>query len=587
MNKNRFLLGASLLVLATSASYADESLLPKDLYIGAGIGIPKFSGGEAESAAADAVIGSEGATLKAFVGYNINPHFAIEGGFISMGKGHDDDQFYDTFEAKAWELNALGRVPLTSQFTSYGKIGAAFVTSKLVDGGGDPGIDKKRSADLTVGLGLDYQMDENLTLRAAWDHYEEMAGIHGGTKATGVLNNDSVSLNLILHGDRPFEEVAPLGQGSDSGFYVGGGLAVADFDGRICDESDAGCENQNPENEAQDTEMTWQGFFGYQYNSYLAVEAGYRDLGQYMVYEDYPLDTIDLTMWNADLVGTLPVTERFALLGKAGLVKYSMTRTDMDQSNRRYKDNGYSYSVGLGASYQIDNQFSLRANYDFYPDLGNITKLADGLEPVGEASVSVLGLNLMYHISPMRREDVTPLQNVDNDGIYVAGTIGLSEYNGFEGASSDYDTGRDLSYQAIIGYQFNETYGIEAAYADLGKSVDDDNSNERAEAAVGSLSATYSIPMTERFVPFAKAGLTAWQVGREQDDAGANVVERDKGTGWTVGLGAKYALNESFGLRANWDFLPNLGRESGVNQSVDDSGKSDVHNISLGLYKQF
>ncbi|SCA57323.1 exported hypothetical protein [Candidatus Terasakiella magnetica] len=587
MKKSRLLLSASLLVLATSTAHADENLLPKDFYVGAGFGIPKFSGGESDGASSDAIIGSNSVTFKGFMGYNINPHFAVEAGYISMGKAHDDDTLHDTMTASAWELNALGRVPLTSRFTSYGKIGAAFVKSKLEDGGGDPGMSTAHSTDLTVGLGLDYQANENFTIRAAWDHYEGMGDIKGTSDATGTLNNDSVSLNLILHGDRPFEEVAPLGQGSDSGFYVGGGLGVADIDGRICDQTTSGCEDASAENEAQDTEMAYQGFLGYQYNSYLAFEAGYRDLGQFNIYNDAPFDTIDLTMWNADVVGTLPVTERFALLGKAGAVKYKMTRTDGDGGFQRYTKNGYSYSLGLGASYQVNNNISLRTNYDFYPDLGSNDELSNGLEPVGDASVSVLGLNLIYHINPMRRDDVAPIQNMDNDGIYVAATLGLSEYNGTEGASSDYDTGRDLSYQAVLGYQFNETYGVEAAYVNLGKSHDDDNSNERAEATVASLSATYSIPMTERFVPFAKAGLTAWQVKREQDDAGANTLERDKGTGWTAGLGAKYALSDSFGLRANWDFLPNLGRLDGVNQSDNDTGKADVHNISLGLYKQF
>ncbi len=69
--------------------------------------------------------------------------------------------------------------------------------------------------------------------------------------------------------------------------------------------------------------LAWKAFGGYQLNRYVGVEAGYFSLGKFgFTSTTVPAGTLDgrikLHGVNLDLVGTLPLTERFSLLGRVG-----------------------------------------------------------------------------------------------------------------------------------------------------------------------------------------------------------------------------------------------------------------------------
>jgi OmpA-OmpF porin, OOP family len=115
-------------------------------------------------------------------------------------------------------------------------------------------------------------------------------------------------------------------------------------------------------------------FGGYQFNRNLAIEGGYFDLGK-LGYNAVtsPAGTVDARFkvngLNLDLVGTLPITTNFSLLGRVGVAsgrtraRYettgAVTMNDMSKRNTNAK-------VGLGVQYALGSNMLVRAEIERY-----------------------------------------------------------------------------------------------------------------------------------------------------------------------------------------------------------------------------
>lgn len=127
-------------------------------------------------------------------------------------------------------------------------------------------------------------------------------------------------------------------------------------------------------------------------------------------------------------------------------------------------------------------------------------------------------------------------------GFYAGAGVGQSMVD--EPFADDEDTG----YQVFGGYQFNEYFGLEAAWTDFGD-VRLTGGVGRLEADTLSLAAVGTLPFTENFSAYAKAGLHSWdadvsaaEIGRASDD----------GTDPTYGLGLQYRFSDAFALRGEY-----------------------------------
>ena len=135
------MLGAA--AMAVSAGAYAQQPAATGFYIGAEVGNTDVGG-------ADDDIG-----FKILGGYQFHRNIAAELGYGLL---------YDKsgVEVKALEAVALGIFPIANQFSVIGKLGFANVDF-------NPGGDK---TELTWGVGVQYDFNRNLGLRALWQRYE-------------------------------------------------------------------------------------------------------------------------------------------------------------------------------------------------------------------------------------------------------------------------------------------------------------------------------------------------------------------------------------------------------------------------------
>jgi OOP family OmpA-OmpF porin len=117
-------------------------------------------------------------------------------------------------------------------------------------------------------------------------------------------------------------------------------------------------------------------FVGKQLNQYFAVEGGYFDLGKF----DFAATTsgngtlrgeAGFRGANLDLVGQLPLTQRFSLLGRVGM-QYAKTDTRFSGNrltgvtNPNSSERKLNAKVGVGMEYKLTEAWALRGDLERY-----------------------------------------------------------------------------------------------------------------------------------------------------------------------------------------------------------------------------
>ncbi len=138
------MLGAA--ALAISSGAMAQQTADTGFYIGAEVGQTDLDG-------ADDDIG-----FKLLGGYRFHRNVAAEVGYGML---------YDKggAEVTALEVVALGMFPINNQFSIIGKLGFANVDVEVAGASDD-------KTELTWGLGVQYDFNRNLGVRALWQRYE-------------------------------------------------------------------------------------------------------------------------------------------------------------------------------------------------------------------------------------------------------------------------------------------------------------------------------------------------------------------------------------------------------------------------------
>jgi len=153
-----------------------------------------------------------------------------------------------------------------------------------------------------------------------------------------------------------------LFSGADSGFYVGIGYGGIDYD-LVKTTNTNGTRTKGVRDTNHDSVMFQA---GYQFNSYLALEARYWS-GWDEVLEFSTLSaTKPLKAWGFYLKPIYPVTESFNVYGMLGYARIDTAYNVYHYNNGRYvgqdlDDGGFSW--GLGLSYELNPRVSLYADF--------------------------------------------------------------------------------------------------------------------------------------------------------------------------------------------------------------------------------
>jgi OOP family OmpA-OmpF porin len=171
---------------------------------------------------------------------------------------------------------------------------------------------------------------------------------------------------------------SPFAMADDTGWY--GGANIGQSRAKIDDERiisglrAGGLATTSITDDDRDT--GYKIFGGYQLNKNFAVEGGYFNLGRFgYKATTSPAGTlsgnIKLKGLNLDLVGILPITEKFSAFGRAGVnyaeAKDSFSGTGLVRvSNPNPSKRDTNYKFGLGVQYAFTEALAMRAEVERY-----------------------------------------------------------------------------------------------------------------------------------------------------------------------------------------------------------------------------
>lgn len=181
------------------------------------------------------------------------------------------------------------------------------------------------------------------------------------------------------------------------GWYIGAnaGQSRAKIDdSRITDNLlNSGFVTTSISNDNRDT--GYKIFSGYQLNEFLSVEGGYFDLGRFgYTATTLPPGTlsgnIKLRGVNLDVIGMLPISEKFSAFGRVG-VNYAEARDSFTGSgavnvldpNQRKRDTNLKF--GLGVQYDFTQSLGMRVEAERY-------RINDAVGNKGDIDLISLGL---------------------------------------------------------------------------------------------------------------------------------------------------------------------------------------------------
>ena len=191
--------------------------------------------------------------------------------------------------------------------------------------------------------------------------------------------------------------VTPLVQAEAPNWYIGGnagGTAATIDDPRIASSLLSSGLTVTSISD-RDRDSGYRLYAGYQFNRYWALEGGYFDLGKFgYTANTVPVGSLNgdirLKGLNLDLVGTLPLSDRFSLLGRVGAnyadANDTFTSTGavlVTNPNPTKRDTNYKF--GLGVQYAFNDALALRVEAERY-------RINDAVGNNGHVDMATVGL---------------------------------------------------------------------------------------------------------------------------------------------------------------------------------------------------
>ena len=209
MFKKKLLLAALFAAAAQTGFAADQS---SGMYVLGSIGQSKIS---IDKASFDSGLTSAGATglssttdekdtgYKLQLGYQYNQNFAIEGGYINLGKFKYNATYTGgaasaEVKAKGWNIDAVGIAPLNDAFSLLGKIGLirgkvdATVSATGPGGAASESVSASKWKT-TVGFGVSYNVSKTIAVRGEFERFLKL----GDANTTGEGDVSLFSVGVV------------------------------------------------------------------------------------------------------------------------------------------------------------------------------------------------------------------------------------------------------------------------------------------------------------------------------------------------------------------------------------------------------
>jgi len=127
--------------------------------------------------------------LKFQAGYQFSPNFAVEGGYVDLGRANYKVDVVGgnaklDLHAYGFNVDAVGVLPLGAGFSVFGKVGAIFARVESdVSATGANGTasddSSKNSFKPTFGVGAAYQLNETLSVRVEYERFSDLKSDSG------------------------------------------------------------------------------------------------------------------------------------------------------------------------------------------------------------------------------------------------------------------------------------------------------------------------------------------------------------------------------------------------------------------------
>ncbi len=141
-------------------------------------------------------VGKESATAVSLAyGMPMSEMFDVEVGYINFGTAKYQGLPGYSLEAKSESvyLAVVGKLPLASGFSAFGKLGASYHRNKLTyTMAGVPGADKDNRLAPLLGIGMSYQLTDALAADLEFTHFNRV----------GSENGSDADINLVALGLR-------------------------------------------------------------------------------------------------------------------------------------------------------------------------------------------------------------------------------------------------------------------------------------------------------------------------------------------------------------------------------------------------
>jgi OOP family OmpA-OmpF porin len=188
------------LIVATLALGAISTpALPQDAgwFIGASAGQSTGRDGCTGLGGSGIACDDTGTGWRVFAGYQFNPYLGFEIGYADFGKLTKQSipgVAAATFEGQAIDTVLLITMPLSQQFSIFGKWGIFnWELDRTITGVG-AGKTSVDGNDTTWGLGAKYNLSSNVALRLEWQRYYDV----GDAAITGKSDIEVWSLGIVL-----------------------------------------------------------------------------------------------------------------------------------------------------------------------------------------------------------------------------------------------------------------------------------------------------------------------------------------------------------------------------------------------------